>query len=281
MSDEQPRTDANSRERSPDHQYTLSIEQAAELYAKAGHPRTPRAIQKYCALSKLDCHKVETETGEKYLVAPYSVDRHITYINEVRTVANGRDQTRTDANVRTMENKGELSAGTNSPEQPRTDAAVRGPEDRYVVLLERENEFLRGQVSVKDTQIEALLERDKETNTLIHRLQAMLAPLLVAPGERRDPTRGRLSGRIIAPSHDRPPRHRPNRRATAQRSPRRLKPSKIRDVFFPAANSRERTRTFARNTAARLSTACQHVCIALDRAFAFAGYNNQTYDGNR
>ena len=78
-----------------------------------------------------------------------------------------------------MENKGEEA--TNSREQPRTDAAVRGPEDRYVVLLEKENEFLRGQVSVKDTQIEALLERDKETNTLIHRLQAMLAPLLVAP----------------------------------------------------------------------------------------------------
>jgi hypothetical protein len=94
MSDEQPRTDATSRERSPDHQYTLPIEQVAELYAKAGHPRTPRAIQKYCALSKLDCHKVETETGEKYLVAPYSVDRHITYIDEVRTVATRRDQTR-------------------------------------------------------------------------------------------------------------------------------------------------------------------------------------------
>src|SRR5208282_3399123 len=104
------------------------------------------AIQKYCALTKLDCHKVETETGEKYLVAPYSVDRHITYINEVRTVANGRDQTRTDANVRAMENKG--YEGTNSREQSRTDAAVRGPEDRYVGLLERENEFLRGQVSV-------------------------------------------------------------------------------------------------------------------------------------
>ena len=184
MGTEQPRTDANSRERSPDHQYTLSVEQAADLYAKAGHPRTPRAIQKYCALSKLDCHKVETETGEKYLVAPYSVDRHITYINEVRTDANGRDQTRTVASVRTMENKGK--EGTSSREQSRTDVAVRAPEDRYVVLLEEENKFLRGQVSVKDTQIEALLERDKETNTLIHRLQAMLAPLLVAPGERRD-----------------------------------------------------------------------------------------------
>ena len=185
MSDEQPRRDANSRDRSPDHQYTLSIEQAAELYANAGYPRTPRAIQKYCALTKLDCHKVETETGEKYLVAPYSVDRHIAYIKEVRTVANSPDQTRTDANVRTMENN--ETKGANSPEQPRTDAAVRGPDDRYVVLLEKENEFLRGQVSVKDSQIEALLERDKETNTLIHRLQAMLAPLLVAPKQKETP----------------------------------------------------------------------------------------------
>jgi hypothetical protein len=178
MSPEQPRMDASGRERSPDHQYTLSVEQAAELYAKAGHPRTQRAIQKYCALSKLDCHKVETETGEKYLVAPYSLDRHIAYIKEVITVASSRDQTRTDANVRTMENKGK--EGTNSHEQSRTGAIVRGSEDRYVVLLEKQNEFLRGQVSVKDTQIEALLERDKETNTLIHRLQAMLAPLLLA-----------------------------------------------------------------------------------------------------
>jgi hypothetical protein len=185
MTPEPPRIVANSRERSPDHQYILSIEQVAELYAKAGHPRTSRAIQKYCALSKLDCHKVETETGEKYLVAPYSVDRHISYINEVRTVANSRDQTRTDANVRIMENKDERSL--EGPEQSRTDAAVRGSEDRYVVLLEKENEFLRGQVSVKDTQIEALLERDKETNTLIHRLQAMLAPLLVAP-KHKEPT---------------------------------------------------------------------------------------------
>ena len=109
MSDPQSRTVATNRERSPDHQYILSIEQVAELYDKAGHPRTPRAIQKYCALSKLDCHKVETETGEKYLVAPYSVERHIAYINEVRTVAN----------VRTMENKG--AEGTNSREQSRTD----------------------------------------------------------------------------------------------------------------------------------------------------------------
>jgi hypothetical protein len=186
MSGEQSRTDANSRERSPNHQYSLSVEQTAELYAQAGHSRTIRAIQKYCALSKLDCHKVDTDTGEKYLVAPYSVERHIAYINEVRTVATSREQSRTDANVRPLENKDELSheRAANGHEQPRTDAAVRGLDERYVTRLEDENTFLREQVVVKDTQIGALLERDKETNTLIHRLQAMLAPLLVAPTQK-------------------------------------------------------------------------------------------------
>ncbi len=182
MNDEQLRTDASSRDRSPDHQYSLSIEQTAELYAKAGHPRTVRAIQKYCALSKLDCHKVETETGEKYLVAPYSVDRHIAYINEVRTVANSRDHSRTDATVRPLENKDKPTheqprTTANSPEQPRTDATVRAPEDRYVARLESENDFLREQLGTKDKTIEALLERDRETNHLIAGLQKMLTLL--------------------------------------------------------------------------------------------------------
>src|SRR5437868_7740729 len=124
MTTDQPRTDATRRERSPEQQYSLSIELTAELYAQAGLPRTIRAVQKYCALSKLDCHKVETETGEKYLVAPYSVIRHIAYINEVRTVADGRDQTRTVASVRPLESKVEptRAASTNGSEQSRPDA---------------------------------------------------------------------------------------------------------------------------------------------------------------
>jgi hypothetical protein len=189
MTIEQPRTDASSRDRSPEHQYTLSIDQTAELYAKAGHPRTVRAIQKYCALTKLDCHKVETETGEKYLVAPYSVERHIAYIKEVRTVATSRDQTRTDASVRTLENKDELPprTATNSPEQSRPDATVRAPDDRYVARLEGEVEFLRGQITTKDVQIKEMTERSRETNVLIGGLQRLLAPLLVAPGDRPDP----------------------------------------------------------------------------------------------
>jgi hypothetical protein len=183
MTPDPSRTDASSRDRSPDHQYTLSIEQTAELYAKAGHPRTIRAIQKYCALNKLDCHKVETETGEKYLVTPSSVERHIAYIEEVQPVATGRDHTRTDASVRPFENK-ELAApssSANDHEQTRPDATIRAADDRYVQRVESENEFLRGQIGAKDRTIEALLERDRETNHLIAGLQKILSPALDKP----------------------------------------------------------------------------------------------------
>ena len=45
-------------------------------------------------------------------------------------------------------------------------------------LLREQKDFYRNQVEVKDTQIAALLERDKETNYLVRGLQTMLAPLL-------------------------------------------------------------------------------------------------------
>ena len=44
--------------------------------------------------------------------------------------------------------------------------------------LREQKDFYRNQVEVKDTQIAALLERDKETNYLVRGLQTMLAPLL-------------------------------------------------------------------------------------------------------
>jgi hypothetical protein len=196
MTTEQPRTDASSRERTPEEQYSLSIEQAAELYAQAGHPRTIRAVQKYCALSKLDCHKVETETGEKYLVAPYSVTRHIAYIKEVRTVATSRDQTRMDASIRPLETKDEpaRAQAANNNEHARTDAAVRHNDERYITRLESENEFLRGQIGVKDTQISEMTERARETNVLIGGLQKLLAPLLTAPVEHRTDNHGSSTG---------------------------------------------------------------------------------------
>ena len=184
MNDDQSRPAATRR----DSDFTLSIDEALERYAHAGHPRTPRSVQRYCAKGHLQCRLIETGFGEKYLIEPDSVDKHIAYIEEVTpTTSRGRSR-QVAAGVMPEEGGGakgnETAAGADESRQVATEALGTS---RYVAQLERENNFLRGQVGVKDTQIADLLERGKETNTLIHRLQTMLAPLLAAPGERHDP----------------------------------------------------------------------------------------------
>src|SRR5436190_12946777 len=74
--------------------YTLSIEEVSERYAKAGHPRTIRTLQRYCVSDHLDARKVATTLGDKYFVTPQSVARHIAQIVEMLpldTVATDRD----------------------------------------------------------------------------------------------------------------------------------------------------------------------------------------------
>jgi hypothetical protein len=71
----------------PDSEFTLSIDEAAALYERAGHPRTPRSIQRYCAKGHLDYRKMETPFGEKFLISPASVMKHIAYIEELRQMS--------------------------------------------------------------------------------------------------------------------------------------------------------------------------------------------------
>ncbi len=75
----------------PDSEYTLSIDEAAARYEHAGHPRTTRSIKRYCAKGHLDCRRIETPFGEKFLIEPNSVANHIAYIEEVPPVATIRD----------------------------------------------------------------------------------------------------------------------------------------------------------------------------------------------
>jgi hypothetical protein len=176
--DEQPRPAASSDE----HSYLLSVEEAADRYAAAGHPRTIRAIQKYCSRGDLESQKVETTYGERYLITPASIDRHIAMIME-RSQTNVREQPRPDASVRLPQTEEEKSDEqfANGREWPRPDAA----NDHYAEqlekrLIEKDGEigFLRSEIVVKNEQIKDLTERARETNHLIAGLQRMLSPLL-------------------------------------------------------------------------------------------------------
>src|SRR3954453_8671694 len=90
MNDDPPRPVATT----PDSDFTLTIDEAAFRYEHAGHPRTSRSIQRYCAKGHLDCRRIETPFGEKYLITPSSVAKHIAYIEEVRPTTPGRDMPR-------------------------------------------------------------------------------------------------------------------------------------------------------------------------------------------
>jgi hypothetical protein len=191
MSDDQPRHAAASS----DTDYTLSIDEAAALYERAGLPRTLRSIQRYCAKGHLDARRIETAYGEKYLISPASVMRHIAYIEEVRQATAGRDVSRLAAT--TVHEEPGVPQEPRQPTTGRDESRQVAADDefvlRYVARLEGENEFLRGQVGTKDDQIKDLTERARETNHLIAGLQKMLTPLLGRPmtgaGDDRAPVR--------------------------------------------------------------------------------------------
>src|SRR6266446_570160 len=107
MSDDQTRHVAASS----DAEYFFSIEDAAALYERAGLPRTLRTIQRYCAKGHLDSHRVETAYGEKYLITPASVLKHIAYSEEVRQATAGRDEPRQVVPSKVQETLDEGSTG--------------------------------------------------------------------------------------------------------------------------------------------------------------------------
>ena len=158
----------------------------SRCYEHAGLPRTPRTIQRYCGNGHLDCRRVEIPYGEKYLITPASIAKHIAYIEETRQTLAGRDEPRPVATPPQQETPAptEPRPAPTSLDQPRQTAAEADAVSRYVARLEGENEFLREQITVKDVQIKDLTERARETNHLIAGLQKMLTPLLGRPAER-------------------------------------------------------------------------------------------------
>jgi hypothetical protein len=184
----------------PDSDFTLTIDEALERYGRSGLPRTPRSIQRYCAKGHLECRLIETPIGEKYMISPASVDKHIAYIEEVSANATSPDMTRPAAtgrdNSRPVGTEGDppkikeesIQEGATGSDTSRQDS----PDTEYVQQLEKrlvdkdgEIVFLRGEVSVKNDQIKDLTERARETNHLIGGLQRMLTPLLGRPDEPR------------------------------------------------------------------------------------------------
>jgi hypothetical protein len=198
MMPDEPRHSAPDAARPTATGYPLTLEDVSRLFDEAGLPRNVRTLQRYCAAGRLDCIKEETATGLAYFVDPISVERAIKQLAQLHGLT---DEVRHSATSEEMPHRVAHDAEPMSmPDAPPPSAADRDkdaeiiPERQsapepdtsgLVAVLERENaglreqgEFFRHQIEVKDTQIAALLERDKETNYIVRGLQTMLAPLL-------------------------------------------------------------------------------------------------------
>jgi hypothetical protein len=179
--------------------HTLTIHEVSTRLAAAGVPRSERSIKRYCETGFLDAKKVPGPSGEQWFVAPAALPKLIGDLQQwqVQREGHGRPQPATAGSVTPEKPNDSVpdTAGHGRPEQ-----AMAGKEETiedgggkpattgYVAQLERDVErleddrdFLREQIKVKDGQITSLLERDRETNILIGKLQEMLTPLLGAP----------------------------------------------------------------------------------------------------
>jgi hypothetical protein len=140
--------------------YTVSIEAAADRYAEAAFPRPIRRLQKYCARGDLECRKVETASGEKYLITPESIERHIAYIKETA----GRAQARPGASGRTTETSQETDlkgdASEHAPTRPDASHSMDLNifEHPYVKRLEKEIDEYKGKYEHQVRRTEQVLE---------------------------------------------------------------------------------------------------------------------------
>ena len=205
MTDDQSRPAATSDDSQVT--YTLTVKDAADLYERAGFSRTPRAIQRHCKNGDLVSLKNLTLLGYEYRISAPSVERHIAQLQQLKAAtepATVRDQPRPVATSGAAETSSEHTAdsprqGATSTDQPRPVAAEINGTSPFVAQLKSENEFLRGQIVVKDTQIKDLTERARETNILIDGLQRLLSPLLGSVERREVPMKGEWQSEKSSP----------------------------------------------------------------------------------
>lgn len=227
-----PRPDAPERDASEvladDMRHALSLDEVGDIYASRGFPRSQRSLQRFCAGGHLDCQKVATTTGDKYLVAPYSVERHLTQLKQLAATAaaTGRDVSRQFATPVVPQVIDPLPHDTPRHEErqpaPGPDMTAPVAEERrdtsqLVAQLEKrigekddEIKFLRGEVATKNKQLADASERDRETNILIQGLQSMVLQLTGNRGlqrflprsEREHDDEGLSAGRSDRPGRD-------------------------------------------------------------------------------
>jgi hypothetical protein len=182
----------------------LTVQDAVSYCQSKGLARTPKTVRKWAMRSHLlepgagdvVCQAQDTENGFRWLIEKNSLDVKIeqelefeqrrnraSFIpNLLEPVQTGSDEG-APQNPENSEAK-PVDTGANPSAEVQTSAHA---DIRYISFLEKQLDLAHQQIGVKDRQIDALLERDRETNILIQGLQGGLTRLLKRlPGREQD-----------------------------------------------------------------------------------------------
>jgi hypothetical protein len=180
----------------------LTVQDVVTYCLSKGLSRTPKTIRKWAMRSHLlepgagdvVCQAQDTENGFRWLIEKNSLDVKIAQElefeqrrNKASFIPNLLEPVQTGAEESASQNLENSAAepvdtGANPSAEVQTSAHA---DIRYISFLEKQLDLAHQQIGVKDRQIDALLERDRETNILIQGLQGGLTRLLqTLPGRK-------------------------------------------------------------------------------------------------
>ena len=193
----------------------MTVQEAVTYCMSKGLPRTAKTVRKWAQRSieavegsgEIAVQRQDTENGFRWLIGRESLDVKIEQEKElilrneeehggantsepVRTGVHLSEQVGTGAHMFTQvpinEQANEpVRTHANTSEPVQAGSHTEGKE--IVSLLKKQLERAEHQLDVKDKQIDALLERDRETNILIQGLQTSLTGVVNAlPSGRRN-----------------------------------------------------------------------------------------------
>lgn len=173
----------------------LTVQDAVTYCQSKGLSRTPKTIRKWALRSQnLDAgtgdivsRAQDTENGFRWLIERRSLDvkiaqelefetrkKAVTFVpNLLELVETGADES---PGVQANEPIAEPVSTSSYPSE--AVHTLPHPDSSYLAFLEKQLDRAHQQIDVKDRQIDALLERDRETNILIQGLQGGLTRLL-------------------------------------------------------------------------------------------------------
>jgi hypothetical protein len=193
----------------------LTVQEAVTYCLSKGLPRTAKTIRKWAQRSiesvadagEIDVQRQDTENGFRWLIGRGSLDVKIEQEKEmalrnsgdqsspnlfepVHTGADPSEQVSTSAHEFEMvpvNDQAEQSVQAHPNRSEHADTSAHQETERLVELLQQQLDRAQHQLDVKDKHIDALLERDRETNILIQGLQTSLTGVVNAlPTGRRD-----------------------------------------------------------------------------------------------